>query len=314
MSNNFFNFKDIKELTQVNLSVGDCKREDCIKLIVNKYVLLVSSKRTKDLLERDPKFKDFFCKANIIEYFYVSDYPELSKLEKDFKKFKNFSYDCIVAIGGGSAIDTAKIIKAFNLEKNSEGKFKELLNKKLNKSKNILPILIAIPTTAGTGSEVTPYATLWDFKKNKKYSISSNYLIPDYSFIDPELLKSIPIEVALNTGLDVINQAFDSIWNKNANKKTIILALKAIKIGTSILPKLLKEPFNSEDRRNMAITSLYAGICIAKTKTSVCHSISYPITSNFGVPHGLACVFTMNSVTNFIYQDKTDKAKEIKQK
>ena len=64
----------------------------------------------------------------------------------------------------------------------------------------------------------------------------------------------------------------------------------------------------------MAITSLYAGICIAKTKTSVCHSISYPITSNFGVPHGLACVFTMNSVTNFIYQDKTDKAKEIKQK
>ena len=160
--------------------------------------------------------------------------------------------------------------------------------------------LIVLPTTSGTGSEVTPYATVWDKKNKKKLSINHKSLLPTLAIVDPTLTFNLPKDVTINTGLDCLNQAFESIWNKNANKFTLAYALKSIKLSLSALAKINKNIMDKKSRSKLARASLYAGICIGQTKTSICHSMSYPLTANFRIPHGLACAFTMSAIMNYI--------------
>jgi len=160
--------------------------------------------------------------------------------------------------------------------------------------------LIALPTTSGTGSEVTPYATIWDKKNKRKLSVNHKSLLPTLAIVDPTLTFGLPKEMTINTGLDALNQAFESIWNKNANKLTLPYAFMSIKLSLSALEKISKNIYDKKSRSELARASLYAGICISQTRTSICHSISYPLTANFGIPHGLACAFTMIAVMNYI--------------
>ena len=125
-------------------------------------------------------------------------------------------------------------------------------------------------------------------------------MLPAFAIVDPTLTYDLPKDATINTGLDCLNQAFESIWNKNANKLTIAYALKSIKLSLSALAKINKNIMDKKIRSKLARASLYAGICIGQTKTSICHSISYPLTANFGTPHGLACAFTMSAVINYI--------------
>ena len=157
-----------------------------------------------------------------------------------------------------------------------------------------------MPTTSGTGSEVTPYATVWDKKNKKKLSVNHKSLLPTFAIVDPTLTYDLPKDLTINTGLDCLNQAFESIWNKNANSDTLLYAFKSIKLSLSALAKISKNINDKKNRSELARASLYAGICISQTKTSICHSISYPLTINFGIPHGLACAFTMCAIINYI--------------
>jgi len=303
----FFCKQKIRKLTNVKISFGYGKRQDSLEILKNKSVLLVCSKRMEHFLRNDSKFKEFFRDSKFIEIIHVDKYPEIFEIEKVFTKLRNFDadFDMLLAIGGGSVIDTAKLIKVFFSDKSNT--IKSLIGKKNIKknSKNFIP-LIAIPSTAGTGSEVTPYATVWDSQGNKKYSISEPFLIPEYAFIDPELLEKSPKNILITTGFDAINQAFDSIWNRSATTQTIELAISALSYGINTLPKIIENQFNDKDRYFMFLTSICSGVCIANTKTSICHSISYPLTSYFKIPHGLACVFTMNAVLKMIHKRKSE--------
>jgi alcohol dehydrogenase len=160
--------------------------------------------------------------------------------------------------------------------------------------------LIFLPTTSGTGSEVTPYATIWDKKNKKKLSINHKSLLATLAIVDPVLTYGLPKEFTINTSLDSLNQAFESIWSKNANNDTLAYAYKSIKLSLKALAKINNNINDKKSRYELARASLYAGICIGQTKTSICHSISYPLTANFGIPHGLACAFTMSAVINYI--------------
>jgi alcohol dehydrogenase len=153
-----------------------------------------------------------------------------------------------------------------------------------------------VPTTAGTGSEVTPYSTVWDYGSRKKYSLSGPAVYAYAAVVDPALTDELPKEVTLTTGLDAINQALESVWNRNATSLTISIAARALQLGLQSLPSLQMDGGNSVDRDNMAECSLLAGLAISQTRTALCHSISYPLTSHFNVPHGLACAFTMPPV------------------
>jgi phosphonate metabolism-associated iron-containing alcohol dehydrogenase len=286
------------KFNKTKIIFGNNSRSYLTKLIKKKKVLIVCSKRAKNEIIIDEKLN--LIKNNKV--FWIDDVPPnptLDYLEKKNKFFKKRMFDYIVAIGGGSVIDSAKVLAllfSFQKKKTVKNIIKNISKLKIH---NLFK-LIALPTTSGTGSEVTPYATIWDKKNKKKLSINHKNLLPTLAIVDPTLTFTLPKEVTINTSLDSLNQAFESIWNKNANMHTLSYAFKSIKLSLSALAKINKNINDKKSRSELARASLYAGICISQTKTSICHSISYPLTTNFGISHGLACAFTMCAIINYI--------------
>lgn len=286
------------KFNKTKIIFGNNTRAYLTQLIKKKKILIVCSKRAKKEIIIDKKFN--FIKNNRV--FWITDVlsnPALNYLEKKNKTFKTRHFDYIIAIGGGSIIDSAKVISllfSFQKKITIKGIIENINHLKINNSSK----LIALPTTSGTGSEVTSYATVWDKKEKEKLSINHKSLLPTLAIVDPTLTFSLPKEVTINTSLDTLNQAFESIWNKNANKDTLNYAFKSIKLSLSALARINKNINDKKSRSDLARASLYAGICISQTKTSICHSISYPLTAKLNIPHGLACAFTMSAVINYI--------------
>lgn len=292
--------KNLINSTKIIFGEGELKR--LFSLIKNKKVLIICSKRGKLFLTT--KLKKHKIRKNIFWIDDVKSNPSVRYLEKINRKSRNRKFDFIIGCGGGSVLDTSKVISLmFYLNKNYKVNYIiENINKLTEHFKNNL---IAIPTTAGTGSEVTPYATVWDTAKKKKLSLNHKKLFPKLAIVDPELTYHLPSEPTQNSGLDALNQAFESLWNKNYNFKTSIIAYRAIKLSLKGLDMISENLNNKKARYNLSKASLLAGLCISKTRTSICHSISYPLTAYFKVPHGLACAFTMLAIMKHI--DKKNK-------
>jgi alcohol dehydrogenase len=159
--------------------------------------------------------------------------------------------------------------------------------------------LIAVPTTAGTGSEVTPFATIWDRARQKKYSLAQANLHPWVALLDPALTLSLPLETTISAGLDALSQALEAIWNRHATPLTTIYATQAARIALDTLPQLAQAPGDLSLRSQMMGASLLAGLAISQTRTALAHSMSYPITARYGLPHGLACSFTLPAILEF---------------
>jgi phosphonate metabolism-associated iron-containing alcohol dehydrogenase len=286
------------KFNKTKIIFGNNTRSHLSKLIKKKIILIVCSQRTKKEILLDKNLN--FIKNNKV--FWVDDVlpnPALDYLEKKNKIFKTKKFNYIVAIGGGSVIDSAKVLSllfSFQKKKTIKTIIANIDNLKISN----LCKLIALPTTSGTGSEVTPYATVWDKKDKKKLSINHKSLLPTLAIVDPTLTFGLPKEVTINTGLDSLNQAFESIWNKNANNDTLNYAFKSIKLSLNALAKINKNINDKKSRSELARASLYSGICIGQTKTSICHSISYPLTVYFNTPHGLACAFSMIAIIDYI--------------
>ena len=286
------------QFSKTKIIFGNNKRSYLTKLIKKKNILIVCSKRAKKEIILDKKLN--FIKNNKV--FWLDDVianPEVVYLEKKKKFLKKKNFDYIVAIGGGSVIDSAKaFFLLFSLQKKKT--IKNIINNSESlKIKNSCK-LIALPTTSGTGSEVTPFATVWDKKNKQKLSLNHRCLYPALSIIDPVLTFNLPKDETINTGLDCLNQAFESIWNKNFNSKIRSYAFKSIKLSLDALFMLNKNINHEKSRVDLAKASLYAGLCISQTRTSICHSISYPLTTHFGIPHGLACAFTMIEIIKYL--------------
>ncbi len=201
--------------------------------------------------------------------------------------------DVIVAIGGGSVIDSAKVFAAAGGDFNRIVRFLE--TKEGEDELSFLPI-VSVPTTAGTGSEVTCWATVWNEAAAKKYSLAHPRLYPEIALVDPALMLGKPYGLTLATGLDALSHALESIWNRNANPVSAQHAVAAAKRILPALPKVLRDPGNIFFRREMAEASLFAGLAFSNTKTAIAHNLSYPITLGWGVQHGIACSFTLPTV------------------
>lgn len=202
----------------------------------------------------------------------------------------------IVALGGGSAIDSSKAL----LCATPHGKFEELLaafeqGAQLPIKSNTHPhkALIAIPTTAGTGSEVTPWATIWDQAGARKHSLHQACTWPEAAIIDAGLMVSLPASATLASGLDALSHALESIWNVNRNPVSMSLAVQAAQQVIAALPALMNDLGNVQLRGEMAQAALLAGFAFSNTKTALAHSLSYDITLHHGVPHGIACSFSL---------------------
>jgi phosphonate metabolism-associated iron-containing alcohol dehydrogenase len=203
--------------------------------------------------------------------------------------------EVLVAVGGGSAIDTAKALMVAD----DGGRFADLVAG-LAGEKTFTPTrvksLIAVPTTAGTGSEVTPWATVWDRERQKKHSLHLPQTWPSHALIDPELMLSLPSSVTLQSGLDALSHALESIWNVNANPVSDAFAVAAVRDTFDVLPRLMRDLGNLELRGRMALAALKAGMAFSNTKTALAHSISYEMTLRYGIPHGIACSFPLPMV------------------
>jgi len=207
--------------------------------------------------------------------------------------------DTVVALGGGSVLDAAKGAVALKALGNDLKLFMAHLRegKSLSESLDPMPI-IAMPTTSGTGSEVTCWGTIWG-EDRIKHSVSHASLYPRHAILDPALCVSMPESLTLSTGLDALSHAMESVWNKRHTDVTDALAEKAIRGIHRYFSSALEEPDNIGHRSQMQISSLLSGLTMGTTQTAAAHSISYPFTAHFGVPHGLACSFTLPEVARY---------------
>jgi phosphonate metabolism-associated iron-containing alcohol dehydrogenase len=225
--------------------------------------------------------------------------PDIASLAPVYERFwkEHAKAELIVGAGGGSALDTAKTLMAGT----SSGKFADLVQLLAAgapfKPARVKP-LIAVPTTAGTGSEVTPWATIWDRTPGaeKKYSLHLKETWPEAALVDPELAMSLPAAPTLAAGLDALSHALESIWNVNSNPISDMFAVSAAREVLSALPQLTQNPGSLALRRRMALAALKAGLAFSNTRTALAHAISYEMTLHHGLPHGVACSFTLPMV------------------
>jgi len=234
----------------------------------------------------------------------VTPNPDIQEIESITRRYIHSGIDFVIGLGGGSAIDAAKAL-SLTLADSDSSSLTDLF--RLDKKqiwKKRLPLLV-VPTTSGTGSEVTPFATIWDREKKKKYSISTDFSFPDVALLDPSLTLTLGPSETLYPGLDTISHALESLWNKNKNPISQIYALEALNLANEALPIVMEEPTSQVARRKMQMASTFAGFAISQTRTALAHSISYPLTAHFGVPHGLACSFTLCKLIDVYLSQET---------
>lgn len=281
----------------VKLLFGDKSRRELPGYLAGcTSTLVVTTPDGRQRLHGDPLLADWAQSPQLKWMDKVTENPGLHDLQTQIDALSDTSIDSVVALGGGSALDSAKVL-AVSLGSSCRGHALVDLLTSANRPINDSPVpLYVLPTTSGTGSEVTPFATVWDHRQKKKYSLAGPDMFPTLAIVDPELTYTLPMEATISTGLDAINQASESIWNRHANPITLQLATRALKVGIPALIQLSDSLDSPEARRDLAEASLLAGLAISHTRTALCHSMSYPITAHFGVAHGLACAFTMVSV------------------
>lgn len=239
------------------------------------------------------------CKLQLIEYSVTN--PTEVDVKNVIDKIEQLP-ELIIALGGGSILDLAKAVSAFSyiIEETTEAEAitAEIKSKKYLQHAQKIE-LAAIPTTSGTGSEVTRWATIWNYEHKEKFSIEAEWLLPKYAFIVPEFTKALPARQTLSTGLDALMHAVESYWSVNSNAIVREMAKSAIRLVVDYLPKLLQELDNIQYREKLSLASLMAGLAFGNTRTTACHSISYPLTMDYGVEHGFAAAVTLIAVMEF---------------
>lgn len=228
----------------------------------------------------------------------VQPNPDIDAIDATAELLRPAAPECLIGLGGGSSLDTAKALARILTQPEGttlSGHFREGLP---FEDERALPV-ITVPTTAGTGAEVTPFATIWDFREQKKHSLAGDDLFPVKAVLDPALTLRLPEPLTISSGLDAISHAFESVWNKNASPVSIGLATQSLAISLKILPELKVRPHELANRSAMMSASLLAGIAISQTRTALAHSVSYPLTLKFGLPHGIACSFTLPELLRY---------------
>ena len=264
-------------------------------------VLAVSSKRGRQQFEADEFLGQLSPSFAWMDRVLAN--PSIDDIETARKEIDLDRVDVLVAFGGGSAIDFAKTLSVFSSPHTRDLSVTDAIRLGPDLEAPERSPVVALPTTSGTGAEVTPFATVWDKKEKRKHSLSTPLLFPEVAIVDPRLTDSLPLDTTISAGIDALNQAFESLWNKNRTPLTKLFASRSIALGVDALRSLNENAEDHRARDKMSEASLLAGMAIAKTRTSICHSISYPLTAHFGVPHGVACGFSMVAVMEWCLND-----------
>lgn len=223
----------------------------------------------------------------------ITGEPTDTMIENGVEMLKSSGCDFIIGIGGGSPLDSAKAIAAMAV---NEGSIADYNGKEI--TGEILP-LVAIPTTAGTGSEATKFTVITDSEKGIKMLLKGDVLVPKLAIVDSSFTVGAPKSVTSATGLDALTHAVEAYTSRKAFSMTDTLAVSAVKRIMKYLPIAYKEPDNSLAREQMSIAALEAGICINNSSVTIVHGMSRPIGALFHVPHGMSNAMLLKECLSF---------------
>ena len=230
----------------------------------------------------------------------VNDFKRILELARQFRA------DSVAGIGGGSVLDVTKLVAAFI---DSDQQVEDCFGTGFIRRKGLW--FACLPTTAGTGSEVSPNAILLDERDHLKKGIVSPFLIADVAYVDPKLTWTVPAKVTADTGMDALTHCIEAYTNKFAHPSVDIYALQGIRLIAANLERavtlardnkpadLSDNPAYVEAREALAFGSLYGGLCLGPVNTAAVHALSYPLGGEFHIPHGLSNAILLPSVMKF---------------
>lgn len=239
-------------------------------------------------------------------FFDVKPDPTIATVNEALQMVRAYEPDVIIALGGGSPIDAAKII--WLMYEQPETKFEDIAMRFMDIMKRICQIpdlgvkadLVAIPTTSGTGSEVTPFAVITDDETHIKYPIADYALTPTMAIIDPDFVDTMPAGLCAASGIDALSHAVEAYVSALATNFTNSNSLEAIKLIFRYLPRSFKEGKNDPiAREKMHYASTIAGMAFANSFLGICHSLAHKLGAAFNIPHGVANALLLNQVIRF---------------
>ena len=232
-----------------------------------------------------------------IKYSIVTDIPpepEINDVERIYLEHSKVKFDAVVGIGGGSVMDTAKLISA--MKTNGED-IHALLTPGAVKKRGVYSVMI--PTTAGTGSETTPNAIVLISEQELKAGIVSTHLIPDAVILDPEMTKGLPPAITASTGMDALTHAVECYISKKANPFSDMYALRAVGLIYGSIQKAYTAGDDINARYDMLLASFFGGMCIASSGTAAVHAMAYPLGGKYHIPHGISNAMLLAEVMDF---------------
>jgi len=260
-----------------------------LKRIGAKNVLLVTERKVFELCGAKEALESVLEPYNTREFTGISEPPDYASLIDGIEVFREFRPGVVLAVGGGSVIDTAKLVNYFSVQEHPPIDY-------IMENRMIVPgstPLIAIPTTSGTGSESTRFAVL--YIEGKKYSIDDQAILPSFCIVDPSFSFSMPKRVAASSGMDALCQAIESYWSVNSSEESKSYAREALTLSVNNI----KCAVNRKEKSSVEAMSLaahLAGKAINISRTTAPHALSYAMTSLFGVPHGEAVSLTIGEI------------------
>ena len=238
------------------------------------------------------KIKESGCEYVIFDD--LAAEPTYEQAQKAVDAFKESGADFIVAVGGGSVMDTAKLASVLATD---EYGVKELLDNPQMAKKCVKTLMI--PTTAGTGAEATPNAIVAVPEKELKVGIVNDNMIADYVILDAVMIKELPRKIAASTGVDALCHAVECFTSNKKNPFSDIFALQAFEMIMKNIEKACDDPEALKEKNNMLVASFYAGAAITASGTTAVHALSYPLGGRYHIPHGVSNAILLAPVMRF---------------
>ena len=232
--------------------------------------------------------------------------PTREKFETILQQARVRQIDGVLGIGGGSAIDAAKLVAALTRSRQT---ISEVFGINLLSGRE-LP-LVCLPTTAGTGAEVSPNAILLDETDDLKKGVVSPYLVADAAYVDPLLTLTVPPAVTAATGLDALTHCIEAYANKFAHPIVDVYALQGIKLIAANLLRAVRDGGDLEARGALALGSLYGGLCLGPVNTAAVHALAYPLGGRFHIAHGVSNAVLLPHVLRFNFPAATERYAEV---
>lgn len=277
--------------TKIILGEGAVKKLGEIVMAFGSKALVFGSptERFKDILA------DFLKPAVSFLYYPVAGEPTVEVVRQALAYGKQNQVDVVVGIGGGSVLDTAKAVSGLITNEGELYDYLEVIGRGQSLVKPALPY-VAIPTTAGTGTEVTKNAVIGDPNQKVKVSLRSPLICPKVALIDPELTYTNPPEVTAQSGMDALTQLIEPFVSNQPNEIVDALCRDGIRRAAHALPRVYQCPDDREARKDMAIASLFSGIALANAKLGAVHGFAGVLGGMYGAPHGAVCAALLPAV------------------